>query len=347
VRLKLMIAVSAFTTGKYYDKVTNLMTGIAMKSINPLHLAFILLLFAESLIFQPALAAATPAGQDKLRIHTSIPKKASDSLFSYTVEWRVDNGDLYRATGISILNAAKLDGQAATLFVTKKLLTAFKDGLMHLEPIWRGVTIAQPDDQPLLALANKAGYSMSSVTIRDYTNQTLSYDLAEQSFKSAGVEVALDLVLAADVEFIEGFTTKKAETASQGDIEITLDGQKPVLIKTDGKTTRELEEEIVKHLTASRLSQTPLVPSFLSNYDKNNKPFDGSEVLLPSLNVKTIRIDITDPNLGILTKFKFKDDNYEVKVIDPMIMLPALGLTSILTVAYFLYRNSRRKRKPL
>lgn len=289
--------------------------------------------------------ASTPAGQDKLDIHISAPKRSVDSLFSYTAEWRVDDGDLFRSTGISIFNASKLEGDNSLPFVTKKLVTAIRDGLMHLEPIWRGITINPLADQAGLSIVNKAGYSLTSVTTRDYTNQTLGYDMAGHSFAAAGVQVALDLVLSADVEFIEGFTAKKADTASQGEIIITLDGNPAVHIKTDGKTTRQLEEDIVKQLSGSQLNQTaPLVPSFLSNYDKNNKPFDGAEVLIPHLSAKAISIDVNDPNLGILTKFKYKDENYAVKVVDPMIMLPGLVVVSFLTAGYFLFVNSRKKK---
>lgn len=294
---------------------------------------------------QTASANTTPAEQDILRIHTSLPKKASHALFSYTAEWRVDNGDLFRATGISFLNAAKLDENSTAALITKKLHTSLKDGLMQLEPIWRGITVNQPQDQGEIDIANKAGYSLTSVTIRDYTNQALSYDLGHKTFSAEGVEIAIDLVLATDVEYIEGFTTKRTDTASQGDIEIHIDQQKPVLIKTDGKTTHQLEAEIAKQLANARISNTPLVPSFLSNYDKNNKPFDGSEVQLGHLAAKSISIDIRDPELGVLTKFKYKDENSSVKVVDPMIMLPGLVIVSFLTAGYFLYKNSRKKPK--
>lgn len=304
-----------------------------------------ILLLSIGILFQSAQANSTPAGQDQLNIHTSLPKKPSHALFSYTVEWRVDNGDLFRATGISFLNAAKLDESSNIAVITKKLLTSLKDGLMQLEPVWRGITINQPQNQAELDIANKTGYSITSVTVRDYTNQALSYNSGNHTFSTGGVEIAIDLVLATDVEFIEGFTTRKTNTASQGDIEISIDNQKPVLIKTDGKTTRQLEEEIAKHLSGSKISSTPLVQSFLSNYDKNNKPFDGSEVQLGHLAAKSIAIDIRDPELGVLTKFKYRDDNSSIKVVDPMIMLPALVIISFLTAGYFLFKNSRKKPK--
>lgn len=153
------------------------------------------------------------------------------------------------------------------------------------------------------------------------------------------------MVLAADVEYIEGFSTKVASTASVGEIEINIDGQKPVIIKTDGKTTQALEEEIAKQLSqVAHVSKSALVPSFLSNYDKNIKPFDGSEVQLNNLAAKSISIDIRDPELGVLTKFKYKDENTEVKVIDPLTMLPLLVVISLLTGGFYMYRNLKRNK---
>jgi len=313
-----------------------------MKLFNPLHLSVTAPLLLSGMLCQPALAVTSVSGQDQLRIHTSLPKKASDSLFSYTTEWRVDSGDLYRATGIGFFNAAKIDASSDGTLITKKLFNALKDGLMHLEPIWRGITINNPENQTLLSIANKDGYSLTSITVRDYTNQSLKYDLADKSFSASGVQIALDLVLAADVEYIEGFTTKKSSTASEGEIVITVDDQQPIIIKTDGKTTRALEEEIAKQLASSQLSQTALVSSFVSFYDKNNKPFDGSEVQLSTFAANSIAIDITDPNLGILTKFKFKDENSTVRVNDPLFLFPILLLTTMLIGCYIWFRKTNK-----
>jgi len=314
-----------------------------MKLINPLVLALSFSLLSSGVFFQSAHAATTMADRDKLRIHTSIPKKTGDSLFSYTAEWRIDDGESYHATGLSFLNPAKIDGSTSSAFISKKLVTAMKDGMIQLDPNWRGITISQPQDQPELAIANKSGYSLTSVTVRDYTNQALSYDLSDKSFSSAEVQVAIDLVLAADVEYLERFTAKKSQTASQGDIEIAVDGQKPIHIITDGKTTRELEKEIAGQLTSSYLSDSPLIPGLVSKDTRNNKPFDGSEVQLLNLAAKSIAIDIRDPALGVLTKFKFKDENRSVKAIEPRFMMAILALASILAVGYFWRRNFKNR----
>lgn len=310
-----------------------------MKLTNPFYTALSVSLFAASGLFQPVFAITTAADQDQLRVHTSTPKKTADSLLSSTIEWRVDEGEMYRSTGLSFLNAAKTDGATSA----KKLATALIDGMSELYPSWRGTVISHPKDQPELTIANKGGYSLTSVTIRDYTNQALSYDLIDKSFNTAGVQVAIDLVYAADVEYIEGYTPKKLQLASQGDIEVTIDEQAPIIIKTDGKTTRELEVEIAHQLTSSQLSEKlPLIPSLLGGDTRNNKPFDGSEVQLLNFAAKSITINVTDPNLGVITKFKFKDENSTVKVVAPMSMLWIALLGGILAGGYFWYNKTKK-----
>jgi len=314
-----------------------------MKHINPAYGALVFSLLSSNALLQVAYAATTtPANQDSLRIHTGNPKKASDSLFSYTVEWRVDEGKLYHSTGLSFLNAKKIDPAAPNAQITKKLVTAMKDGMTQLHPDWRGITIDQAQDQAELKIANKAGYSLTNITVKDYSNQALRYDLGGKHFNAEGVQVAFDLVLAADVEYLDNFSVKKSQTASQGEITVTIDDQKPIEIKTDGKTTRELEQEIVRQLSGSQLSETPLVAGVIDKDKRNNKPFDGSEVQLLNLAGKSVAIDITDPALGILTKFKFRDEAASFKVAESRIMIVALGLISFLVVGYFWRKNAKK-----
>jgi hypothetical protein len=300
--------------------------------------------FSISALFQAGYAA-TPASQDILRIHTGLPTRPTDSLFSYTVEWRVDQGELFRTTGITFLNATKIDS-SATAAVAKKLLIAIKDGMTQMDPISRGITFEQPQDKPELTIANKAGYSFTTVTFRDYSNQPLRFDLGAKSFSAAGVEIGIDLVRTADVEYLDGFKSRhKSETVSKGEIEITIDAQKPILVTYDGKTTHEIEQEISRRLSNSQLSATPLYPGLVSKDTRNNKPFDGSEVQLANLAAQSIFIGIRDPELGVLTKFKFKDQNHSVKVMEPRFMLAALGAASLAVIGAIWYRNKKLKPK--
>ena len=311
-----------------------------MKIDNQLCLA--LALFSSSALFQPGYAT-TPANQDVLHIHTGMPARPVDSLFSYTVEWRVDEGELFRTTGMTFLNATKIDG-SSTAAVAKKLLIAIKDGMTQLDPTTRGITLQQPEDKPELIIANKAGYSFTTVTFRDYSNQSLSFDFGAKSFSADGVEIAIDLVRTADVEYLDGFKSRHAaEVTSKGEIEITIDAQKPILVKSDGKTTQEIEAEISRRISQSHLSTTPLYPGLITKDTRNNKPFDGSEVQLANLAAKSIAIDIRDPELGVLTKFKFKDQNRSVKIMEPKFMLAALGLGSLGMLGFIWYRNKKSK----
>lgn len=314
-----------------------------MKPINHTYLAIAFSVLTTGIFTSAGDVSAAPADQDKLRIHTGMPKKVGDSLFSYTVEWRKDDGKPYHATGMSFLNANKIDPEMPASQVTKKLVTAMvKDGMIQMDPSWRGITVTQPQDQAEMTIANKAGYSLSTITFKDYTNQVLKYDIDGKSFNAGGVQVAIDLVLAADVEYLDDFSAKKTQTASQGDIEITLDDQKSIHIKTDGKTTRELEREIAAQLSSSRLSETPLFAGIIGKDTRNNKPFDGSEVQLSDSSAHSVTIEITDPALGVLTKFKFKDESRSVNVVEPRFMLGVLGGISLLILAYFGYKNQRK-----
>lgn len=312
-----------------------------MQRFKPYYLALTIL--SSMLLIQTANAiTTTPAEQDKLQVHVSVPKRMQDSLFSYSVEWRIDDNELYRSTGISFLNAAKQDANSSDVFIAKKLLTSFKDGMIQLDPNWRGVTITQPQDQPELVIANKTGYSITTITFRDYSNQVLSYDLAGKTFTDEGVQIGIDMVLTADVEYVEGYTTKKAEYASQGEVIVHIDGEKTVHVKTDGKTTRQIEDEIALQLGSSHLSIKPLYEGLVSTDTRNNKPFDGSEVQLLNLAAKSISIEVTDPALGVLTKFKFKDENHTVKVIEPRFMLGVLVAASLFAVGFTWFRKKNK-----
>lgn len=299
-------------------------------------------LAASLLMLQPTWAAMTPADSVVLRMQTGLPKKGNESLFSYTVEWQQDGEKLYRATGLSFLNAAKVENEDAAGKISKKIAGSLKESMIRLDPSWRGIIVSQPEDKPEVNIANKAGYALTSAVFRDYTNQSLSFDLPGKSFATAGVQLAIDLVYAADVDYLDGFTSRKAQTASQGIIEIQIDAQKPVLIKTDGKTTHQLETEIAHELTSAALSGSTLLPHVIGKDKRNNKPFDGSEVQIPHLAGNSIRIDIADPALGVLMKFKFKDDTSAATVDKPNFLMALLGLLSLAAVGYILLQKKKK-----
>lgn len=284
----------------------------------------------------------TPANQERLRIHTGMPKKSGDALFAYSPEWRIDDGELYRITAMSFLNPNKFDANDPTA-ISKKLATVAKDGWIQLDPKLRGITLTHVEDKPELLISNKAGYSLTTILFKDYTNQTLSYDLVDQRFSAAGVELAIDLVYAADVEFLDNFSAKKAQHAEHGTIEIAIDDRAPVVVKTDGKTTKELEQDIARQLNGAKTSDSSLIPHIINKDKRNNKPFDGSEIQLSHLDAKTIRITVDDPSLGVLTKFKYPDENSGVQVSEPRSMLMLLAALMLAVGGYFVYGNSKKR----
>lgn len=305
------------------------------------HLVLSLACLSTLVPWQLSYAAATPANQNQLRIHTSLPKKSGDSLFSYTAEWRQNAGKLYHSTGMSFLDANKQDPETGASKIAKKLSSAIKESMIQLDPNWRGINVDQTDELPEFIISNKTGYALTSVVMRDYTNQALSFDLMGKRFNTESVQIAFDLVLAADVEYLDKFSSQKPKTAGQGNIEIQIDEQKPVTIKTDGKTTREIETEITRQLAGSQLGETTLVTSQIGKDTRNIKPFDGSEVQLLNAAAKTVHIDINDPSLGVLVKFKFKDT--EASSVSPesshmSFWLAGLG---IVLVGFWFYRKKQ------
>ena len=168
----------------------------------------------------------------------------------------------------------------------------------------------------------------------------MTFDLLGKRFNSADVKLAFDIVLAADVEYLDKFSSQKLKTATHGNIEIKIDDLPTVQIKTDGKTTREIETEISQHLSGAKLSDSTLVTSQIGKDTRNIKPFDGSEVQLTNLAAKSISIDITDPSVGVLVKFKFKGGNTVVSSESHTRLFVIAGL-GLLAAGFFRFRKKR------
>jgi hypothetical protein len=283
-------------------------------------------------------AAATPEGQDLLQVYNQLPTKKGDALFSFSVEWRIDDGELFRTNGMTFLNADKIDANTTPLWVTKKLVNALKEGLMQLDPGLRGVTVQQKGDAPQLTIANRAGYSVTNIVVRDYSNQALAFDIGGKTLASANVQAALDLVLAADVEYLDGFSAHKSQTAGPGEIEVRIDQQAPVSIQTEGKTTKQLEQELARQLNGAKIAETALFPPVIHTDTRNIKPFDGSEIQFAPAAFKHIAVQVRSPSLGVLSKFKYPDDNASVNVAQPKQMLALLPLVVALVIGFFWWR---------
>ncbi len=305
-------------------------------------LAFIVLFIASS---NQLLAATTPAGQDKLRVSTGEPKRNGDSLFSYTVEWRIDEGVISRATGIFFIKGPDRPKATSDIDVARKMVSSLNDGMEQQYPSWRGVLARNIQGKPEILLTNKSGFSFTSITIRDYSNQRMTFDQVDKTFTAAGIEVAVDLVLTSNVDYIEGFTVfdRSKNSAHQGSIEISIDDGTPVVIQTNGKTTAQLEQEIASALGPAMFSTKPLFPNLLDSDNRNNKPFDGGEVEFTNLAARTITMDINDPALGVLTKFKYQDNNQSSNAFNPMTMIILLGLAVVGFFGYTSYQARKQR----
>ncbi len=294
---------------------------------------------------QPVLSApVTPAGQDKLHIQTDAPKKNGETLFSYTVTWRIDGGLTYRSTGLTFLHGPDMATATAAKDVPDKVVIALNDAMEYLYPSWRGTLVEQVGDKNEVMLSNKQGFDFTELTFRDYSNQKLTYDLVGKSFSAADVGIAIDIVYAADVENIADFAPNKPKSASGGFVEVSIDGGEPVSVKTDGKSNSQIEQELARALAGkAQFSSTPIFPNIKDETTRNYKPFDGGEVQLLNLNAKSITIDINDPSLGVLTKFNFPDVN---KPVDVAHKLPyVIGTGVVVAIGLFVYFMFFKERK--
>ncbi|KJV05359.1 hypothetical protein [Methylocucumis oryzae] len=140
------------------------------------------LFIAASVVPNIGSAASASEQQQQLRIHTGVPKKTGDLLFSYTTEWQKAGADPFRVTSISFINNSKLTGDNPAAQVSKKLVTAFKDSMTQVDPGARGAVVSQKDQEPAFTISNRAGFSLNWITVRDYTNQSMSYDLVDKTF---------------------------------------------------------------------------------------------------------------------------------------------------------------------
>ncbi|MBT7107804.1 MAG: hypothetical protein HN942_01980, partial [Methylococcales bacterium] len=83
---------------------------------------------------------ATAAGQDKIRVTSeSEIKKEGDSLFSLTVQWRLDNDKTFESTAMAFINGPDKLRPDTAISATQKLKSAMYDALEELYPNSRGV----------------------------------------------------------------------------------------------------------------------------------------------------------------------------------------------------------------
>ncbi len=298
------------------------------------------IIFASALTM-PTLALAKPAGADQIRLITSTPKKNGDAAFSYMVEWRRGSDVTHRANGLTFISGPDSKRPTTDIEAAKKIAKALNDAMTYESPHDRGATAIATKGKPEVLIANKDGFDFTRVTFRDYSNQELKYSVPG-SFSSATKGVAIDIVYAADVEYIEGFSIGVERKTNGGYVRVQINGDEPVEIKTDGKTTQQIEQELAKALAGkAQVSTIPIYPNYVESGSRNYKPFDGSEVQLTSLNTDSITIDINDTGLGVLTKFKFPDVNKPADIAGKMPYF--VGALVIGAIGYFFYISRKNK----
>jgi LPXTG-motif cell wall-anchored protein len=299
----------------------------------------ILLAFALSL---PSTGVANPEKTDQLLIQTGTPKRSIETSFSSMVSWQKEGINFNKANGLTFIKGTDAKKPITAVEVAKKVAGSLNAAIKTEAPSDRGAIAEISKDKAEFLISNIASYAIDRITTRDYTNQALSYSVPGKSFSAASVDISINLVYTAVVEYIRDFATDiKLETAG-GTITITLDNDAPIVIQTKGKSTEQLEVEMANVLGSKAVfSSTPIYPNFTEIRSKNYKAFDGGEVQLLGLNAKSITIDIDDSGLGVLTKFRFP---YTKAVeSDSGNIFTIIGLLLIAGIAFFFYSRKNRQ----
>lgn len=293
---------------------------------------FILMVSAS---FQVAYGA-TPYGRDQIRVHTGEAGKPGDTLFALTSRWRIDGDVTYESTGITFVSGAERPKPTTGPGVAKKLAIAMSDGMIKQYPSWRGVEAVNVPGQPEMTISNKEGFSLFKVTFRDYTNGKMTYDLHGKSFSAAKVAVGVDIVYSAAVEYLAAFANveEKMTEATGGGIDISVDGGQTISVATQGKTTEQIEQAIASKLSSGQISTSVLYDHTTDGDARNSKPYDGSSVHFLNLPAKSITIQVNDPSLGALMKFKFPDEDAPLSLVKP-IQFSLLGGAVIALLWFF------------
>ena len=295
-----------------------------------------------SMLCMPMTGYSNPEGTYQLRIQTSTPKRTGETIFSSFVAWRHETGRVQKANGLAFIKGTQANKPTTDIEAAHKIASALNGGINYNAPTDRGAKAALSQGKAELMVSNRAGFGLTRLTTRDYTNQNLRYTMPDKSFSGASVGVAIDLVYSAAVEYVDNFSSGvKLETAG-GSVTVTIDDNAPIVIETKGKTTKQLENELAKALGASaQFSLLPIYPNFVEFKSRNYKAFDGGEVQLLNLNAKSITIDVNDSGLGILTKFSFPD---QYKPEDSAFnMTNIIGLLIVMAGAgVFFYRRKKK-----
>lgn len=296
-------------------------------------------------------SAATPAGHDELIFHTGKPKRNGETIISTTVRWRLDQDMRYESSGLGFVHGPDEPRPDGAQSIAKRMTQSLKEGLMKQLPDWRGVVPSSKDDpnDPQFIMRNPLGLSFLEVTVRDYSNQEFTVETGSPSFSSANVEVAIDIVdaLAIDkVSIFEGATTEadKNFVAEGGTVKVTIGGQ-TVSFETAKKSLDTIEKAIAAKFGGSVVSSSPLFSVSTDGDLRNVRQFDGGEVRFTNLSEKQISVDIDDPSLAVITKFKYPDQNVSsLSAIEPYLFWIFVALVGAgVCYGYLDYRKKQTR----
>lgn len=264
----------------------------------------------------PVLAAPTPAGSEKIRVTTGVPKK--DGTFSVKVTWTSDGGT--KQTIEATINVVK--GESATEKATK-LNTALNVELKKFNEPDRGVTIEQGKTAvtntllPEVIIMNRSGFHLTKVAPKDKSNEKEEVDTLAASFAEARIQVAMRLV----------------GVPSEGIVEVEIGDSPPVLVETAGKTLAEIEEELSEGLRASGIAVSLGTSEAVLETEIELLP-DGRTLRFTSLDAQRVAFSSGDPGIDIAAEFEFQSPIRERASLDlsSTVLLLILGLAAILIV---------------
>jgi hypothetical protein len=306
---------------------------------NTLNFVLFLLLFFT---LSSTALAATPEGVDQLHVQTGTPKRSGETPFSSLVSWKRENSGFNKANSLTFIKGKDSKKPASDNEVARKFAGSVNSAINYEAPHERGAIAKHSKGTTDVIISNRADFNLTRITIRDYTNQKIRYQIPNKRFNEALTGIAIDLVYSAAIDYIAGFSSGDKLKTAGGTVTVTIDDNKPIQIKTNGKSTREIETELAKAIGGSaQFSLIPVYPNFVELKSRNYKAFDGGEVQLPSFNAKSITIDINDSGLGVLTKFNFPDIKQAGDSSGNMSYIIGFLIAGIL--GYFIYSRQKNK----
>jgi len=282
---------------------------------------------------------AAPANTQQLEVQTSESKRTGETALSYLVSWRKGESRIYNANGLTFISGTETDEPTSSVDAAYKLAKALNGAIDHDSPHLRGALAKA--HKSTLRVSNREGFDLTRITVRDYSNQSLEYSLVGKDFDEEAIDMAVDIVYSAEVEYMRGFSKGVKKQAAGGVISVTVDSKAPIKIVTDGKTNEQIEKELAAALGAkAQFSSSPIYLNFEQIRSKNYKSFDGGEVQISGLKARQITIDVNDAGLGVLTKFDF------TKVEKPVDIANNLPYLVVLLMAVFgyLFFTARKKK---